>query len=477
MTTDSLYEYGHSFQIKIISNLLKPINNSGNNNADFLFQIIDILSPDFFESDANKWIVSKIIEYYHKYLKTPTIDYFKVEMLSVDEVLKESIKENLKEAYKYIVNAVDLDYTKDAFLSFCQNQAVKMAILKSVDLMKKKKYDEIRKVVDDALKFGTNNTDLGYSYENMIEDRILKSPRNKVLPTEWAIINEITDGGAGAGDLVTVIGGPGSGKSWSLVSIGLTALKMGKNVVHFTLELNEKYSAMRYDSKLTGITSQNLKYHLDEVKEKILSNIKGKLIIKYFPTKSVGVSVLKAHLNKLIGTGFEPDLVIVDYADILKSDNPHSSKGGSYIEVGNIYEDLRGMAGEFQVPIWTASQAQRSSTDDDIITGEQVSESYKKIMISDIVISLSRKIQDKLANTARWHVIKNRYGIDGITFPSKFDASTGKIDIFSPDSINGYNTRKEMKNSNELVKKELAEKYKDFQIEAKNKTEIKDDFE
>jgi hypothetical protein len=118
-----------------------------------------------------------------------------------------------------------------------------------------------------------------------------------------------------------------------------------------------------------------------------------------------------------------------------------------------------------------------SAANEEIITGDQVAESYKKIMTGDVVISISRKTEDKLANTARWHVIKNRYGIDGITFPSKVDSSVGRIEIFAPDSVSGYNTRKEMKNSNELVKKELAEKYKDFQKESDNKPTIEGEFE
>lgn len=118
-----------------------------------------------------------------------------------------------------------------------------------------------------------------------------------------------------------------------------------------------------------------------------------------------------------------------------------------------------------------------SAAELEIITGDQVAESYKKIMTGDVVISIARKIEDKLANTARWHIIKNRYGVDGITFPSKVDASVGRIEIFAPDSVSGYNTRKEMKNSNELVKKQLAEKYKDFQRESDNKPTIEGGFE
>ncbi len=476
MALDYLNQYGNSFQLKIIANLLKPVNKTGENN-EFLAQIFDILTPDFFESDANQWIISKIIDYYKKYLKPPTIDFFKAELASIDEITQEAVKENVKEAYKYILNATDLDYVKDEFLEFCQNQNMKQAILESVDLLKSKDYQSIKNLVDNALKFGNSKRDLGHVYEEMIEDRIVKNPRTKVIGTEWAIINEIMDGGAGAGDLIILIGAAGSGKSWALSSVGLHALTLGKNVLHFSLELNENYTGMRYDSRLIGIPSQNLKYHMDDLKVKILSDIKGKLRIKYYPTKSVGVSAIKTHVNRLMSFGFEPDLIIVDYADILRSDSVQATKGGSYFEAGGIYEDLRGMAGEFQVPVWTASQAQRGAANEEIITGDQVAESYKKIMTGDVVISIARKIEDKLANTARWHVIKNRYGIDGITFPSKVDSSIGRIEIFAPDSVSGYATRKEMKNSNELVKKELALKYKDFQKESGNEPIIEGSFE
>jgi len=470
MALDYLNQYGNTFQLKIIANLLKPVDKVQGGD-DFIAQIFDILSPDFFESDANQFIISKIIDYYKKYFTVPTIDYFKVEMQSLDDITKESVKENLKESYKYMHGATDLDYIKSEFLEFCQNQNMKHAILESVDLIKTKDYESIKKLVDDALKFGNSKRDLGHIYEDMIEDRLIKNPRTKMIDTEWSIINEITDGGIGAGDLLIFIGAAGSGKSWALASLGHHALKQGKNVLHFTLELNENYTGMRYDSKLMGIPSQNLKYHVDEIRMKLMSDIKGKLRIKYYPTKSVGVSALKTHVNRLLSFGFEPDLIIVDYGDVLRSDNPQAIKGGSYFEAGGIYEDLRSMAGEFQIPLATASQAQRSAANDEIITGDQVAESYKKIMTGDIVISIARKIEDKLANTARWHVIKNRYGVDGITFPSKVDTSIGRIEIFSPESVNGSITRKEMQDSHELVKKELSLKYKDFKQESN--TQIK----
>ena len=254
-----------------------------------------------------------------------------------------------------------------------------------------------------------------------------------------------------------------SHNSWGLISLGLHALKMGKNVLHITLELSEDYTSKRYDARLTGILSSNLKYHVDEVVEAITNNIKGKLNIKFYPTKSITVNGIRSLVEKTIMINRKPDLIIIDYGDLIKSDNPAAIKAGSYQESGTIYEELRGLAGEFDVPVWTGSQANRSSSDSEVIKGEDVSESYKKIMIADFVVSISRKTEDKLQNTARWHVIKNRYGVDGITFPGRINTNIGHIEIFSPTSIKGTETKKTMQLGGEAVRKALSERFKDFE--------------
>ena len=107
-------------------------------------------------------------------------------------------------------------------------------------------------------------------------------------------------------------------------------------------------------------------------------------------------------------------MVIVDYADILK---PIGNFQERRHQLGNIYEDLRGMAGEYDIPFGTASQANRSALEEDVIDASKVAEDYSKVMTADFVMSMSRKVEDKIANTGRFHVIKNRFGVDGITFP------------------------------------------------------------
>lgn len=247
-----------------------------------------------------------------------------------------------------------------------------------------------------------------------------------------------------------------SHNSWFLVNIGADAIKRGLNVVHYTLELNEGYVGKRYDALLTGINSQSLKYNQADVKEAV-GNITGDLTIKYYPTKSITLSTIRSHLEKLISLDKKPDVVIVDYADLIRSTQTRKEVRH---ELESIYEELRGMAGEYELPIYTASQAGRSSAEDDIIEGNRISESYAKLMIADFVISLSRKLNDKLTGTGRWYIIKNRFGVDGLTLMSKLNLSTGHIEIYDAETIDGKQTKKIMSQDN--IKKVLAEKYLDI---------------
>ena len=448
MANDSkLTRFGQQFQIKIISALLE--------DKVFLQTIHDIIESSYFESDANKWLVGTIIGYYLKYKKSITLEVMKVKIDGIDdEVLKVSVIENLGNAWRNI-NATDLEFIKSETIDFCKNQVLKNAIVQSVDLLQNGDYEGIKKLIDDALKAGAER-DLGHDYTTGIEDRLLKSVRNTII-TPWDPINDIMDGGLGKGELGVVVAPAGIGKTWCLQSIAANALKKGMTIVHYTLELNQEYVGLRYDSIISGIPTANIKFYKDEVKKKVEA-LKGKLLIKYFPTKSASVQTLSAHLKTIELQQIKPDIVIVDYADILRG--PGTEK--RYI-LENIYEDLRGLAGEYDLPIWTASQANRSSLEEEIIDATKVAEAYSKVMISDFVISISRKVEDKIANTGRFHVIKNRFGIDGITFPTSMNTSTGNIQIYEATTQSGREMQSKMNNSEEYLRKQLSQKHEEFQ--------------
>jgi hypothetical protein len=167
---------------------------------------------------------------------------------------------------------------------------------------------------------------------------------------------------------------------------------------------------------------------------------------------------LKAHIEKTIMQGKTPDLVIVDYGDLLKV----NAKKDKHEALEDLYEEIRGMAGEYKIPVWTASQAGRSALEDDIIEADKIASSYGKVMVSDFLMSLSRKVEDKMSGTGRGHVIKNRFGPDGITLPSKINTNNGQFQFFEPQTTQGKQTTQVMKSGENMLKQNLAQKFKDL---------------
>jgi len=414
MTLQSIDQYGPQFQIKVISSLLT--------HKDFLVNIHDILDENDFGSDANKWIIKNILKYYSKYHTTPSMDILKVELKKTsNEVLQIAIKEQLRAAYQ--ASEEDLEYVKEEFSTFCKNQQLKKALLKSVDLLQAGDYDSIKLMVEGALKAGQDKN-IGHEYNKDVESRYREDNR-VVIPTPWPQINELLQGGLGNGDFGLIFGNPGGGKSWSLVALGGFAVKLGYNVVHYTLELGEDYVGRRYDAFFTHIPVNKILENRDKV-ENALETIEGELIIKEFPTGRATITTIEAHIQKLKSLGIVPDLIIIDYVDLLKS--KRNSTDRKY-EIDDIYTSTKGLARELNIPVWSVSQVNRAGSKDDIIEGDKAAGSYDKMMITDVAISLSRKKEDKVNNTGRFHIMKNRYGMDGVTYQIKADTSTGHFEI------------------------------------------------
>jgi replicative DNA helicase len=412
MTLNSIDQYGYHFQIKVISSLLTE--------KEFLLNIHDIISEEYFSNQAHKWIIGEILKYHDKYNTTPSMEILKVEMKKVEnDVLKLSIKEQLREAYQ--VSNEDADYVKEEFSSFCKNQQLKKALLSSVDLLKAQDYDSIKFLIENALKAGQDKN-IGHEYDKDIESRFREDART-VIQTPWSKINELLQGGLGNGDFGLIFGNPGGGKSWALVALGAYAVKMGYSVVHYTLELSEQYVGRRYDACFNEIPVDSILKHRDRV-ENVISELPGKLVIKEFPTGRATITTLESHLDKLKSIGMEPDMIIIDYVDLLSSPKRTADRKG---EIDDIYVSTKGLARQLDLPIWSVSQVNRAGAKDNIIEGDKAAGSYDKIMITDFCLSLSRKKEDKVNGTGRFHIMKNRYGMDGLTFGVKADTSMGKF--------------------------------------------------
>ena len=449
--SETLVQFGTSFQSKIITSLIT--------DNKFTKQIIDILEVSYFDSDSNKFIVKSIQDYFTKYKNVPTMEALKVFVDEIEnDVLKSGVVDFLRQAWSHR-ESPDLEFVKEKCLEFCKNQVIKSAIMESVELLDNQQYDDIKGVMDTAMRAGVER-DIGHEYITGFEERMTEQSR-KTLPTKWDSINELMDGGLAGGELGVVVAPAGIGKSWTLQALGAEAVKNGKTVIHYTLELNAEYVGLRYDTIVSGQPTGNLQYYKEEVLQAI-NKLKGNLIIKYYPTRTASVATLTAHLQQCELQGIKPDLVLVDYADIMKSTVNFTEKRH---QIGHIYEELRGMAGEFEIPVWTASQANRSSLEEDVIGADKVSEDYSKVMTADFVMSMSRKVEDKIANTGRFHVIKNRFGPDGITFPATINTNTGYIMIYESTTVGGKEVQGKMNNADEYIRKTLSQKKKDFETD------------
>ena len=442
---DTLTKYGQSYQSKVVASLISDVK--------FLEQVTEITKPAFFESQANQWIIGEVQNYFNEFRTSPTMEVFKIKVGEVeDKVLKQTVVEQLKSVYLQF-GSEDLPYVKKEYLTFAKNQKVKDALLKSVDLHKAGNYDKIIDTMMAASKVGVEN-DLGLDYIDNFE-LIMEDVKRNSVSTGWEVVDELMDGGLGPGELGVVMAPSGIGKSWFLSKIACSAVQKGLNVLHYTLELSESYVGQRYTTILTGIQTSEHKERKDEIVRKI-KNTPGRVRIKYYPPQFASSKTLSAHIEKLKASGFNPNLIIIDYADLLKSG---SNRDGLYAELGGIYEELRGLSGETAIPIWTATQTNRAAIDHEVIQADSVGDSYKKVQTADFIMSVSRKTKDKLSNTGRIHIVKNRFGPDGMTFPAKIDTFHGIMDVFAANSADGVIATKDSKNGENLEKKLLHKKY------------------
>ena len=414
MTLTNLNQYGKPFQIKVLSSLLT--------HKGFLTNIHDMLSEEYFDNQAHKWVIKHILKYYDKYHTTPSMEVLKVELQKIEnEVLQISVKEQLKEAYK--ASDADLEYVEEEFSNFCKNQQLRKALLSSVDLLKGGDFESIRELINNAIKAGQDKN-IGHEYNKDVESRYREDHRITV-PTPWEKINTLLQGGLGNGDFGLIFGNPGGGKSWSLVALGGYAVKLGYNVLHYTLELGEDYVGRRYDAFFTQIPVDKISSQKDKI-ESTVEELKGNLIIKEFPTGKATMTTVESHIQKVKDLGIEPDLVIIDYVDLLSSKRKTVDRKS---EIDDIYSSTKGLARELNIPIWSVSQVNRAGAKDNIVEGDKAAGSYDKIMITDVCISLSRQRRDKVEGTGRFHIMKNRYGMDGLTFGVKANTSTGHFDV------------------------------------------------
>jgi len=438
-------KYGKSFQEKLCMLIL--------DDRSFADQIEEVLDVSFLELNYLKLFLNKIFAYRKKYGVHPSRDIIKTILRSELDNENELTAKQTREFYvrSQVTTLNDVEYIKDTSLDFCKKQNLKSAMVKSIGLLQNSSFDEISQVINDSLKLGMDNEE-GYDYKKDFEERFKPRFRNPIT-SGWPLLDDLCRGGLGQKELGVVIAPTGAGKSMALVHLGTQALREGKTVVHYTLELQDTVVASRYDSCLTKIPLESLTAFKEKIYEEV-QDITGRLIIKEYPTKTASTQTIRNHLEKLRMRNTTIDMIIVDYGDLLRPVRYLKEKRN---ELESIYEELRAIAAEYVCPVWTASQTNRSGLNAEVITMESISEAFNKCFVADFIFSISRTVEDKVTNTGRLFVAKNRNGPDGVVFPLFMDTSNVCIKVLEPcagDELVEVSAKKQKEN--------LVEKYKKF---------------
>jgi archaellum biogenesis ATPase FlaH len=366
-----------------------------------------------------------VADFILKYNQQPTFDALSIEIDNIrggtDDTIK-SIQETLKELKKD-EESTNEQWLVDSTEKFCQEKAIYNAITQSLEIMNgrgKLSKGAIPSLLSDALAISFD-PNVGHDYLEQTNERYEHYHRvEERLRFDLDFFNKITKNGVPRKTLNIVMGGVGGGKSLTLCHFSASYLAMGKNVLYITLELAEEEVAKRIDANLMNITFDDLMALPKDLYDKKIANLKqktnGKLIIKEYATATASTIHFRSLLNELnLKKGFVPDVIMVDYLNICASSRIKPGNGvNSYTYVKAIAEELRGLAVEFNVPIWSATQLTRSgytSTDPGM---EDTSESFGLPATADFFVALVVTEQLAQLNQIMVKQLKNRYNDPGL---------------------------------------------------------------
>jgi len=416
---DTFAKFGKTFQEKVAQSLVE--------DSVFLEQMSDVLKPQFFELKYLQYLAEKVFEYRAKYRSAPSMEVLDVlvgrsEEATRDAVLGSQIREYLARIRNEPVG-LDREYFEETALEFCRKQSLKEGLVKAIDMMEVGNYDAIQTVIRDSLSKGATR-DVGHCYEGGLSLRATRGSRQPIK-TPWPALDEVLNGGWERGTLSTFIAPTGAGKSMFLVNCTAAAVEHGLNAVYITCEMADFKIGLRHDSYFSGVEINKVSDNLEHVQTELDAKARGRLYIKEFPTKTATVQTLRSYLQRLKTTeGLTPDVVALDYADLIRGSRGYGDKR---FELEGIYEELRALAQELRIVLITADQTNRSGLDSEIVSIGQIGEAYSKATVCDLIMTVSRRAEDKMSNTGRLFVAKSRLGQDGMVMPFILNTATVKV--------------------------------------------------
>lgn len=393
---------------------------------EFARKTLPFLKKDYFSDDGQKVVFELVKQFVEKYNKVPNKAVLSVDL---DELkgLNQTTYDQAKECIKQIGTnpVVDEQWLLDNTEKFCQDKAIYNAIMDSIKIMDNQKEQQSRgaipKLLSDALAVSFDQH-IGHDF---LEDSATRfenyHKKEKRIPFDIEFLNKITKGGLPRKTLNIILAGTGVGKSLAMCHMAAHNLSSGQNVLYITMEMAEEKIAERIDANLLDVTLDELAVLTKDAYQKKIERFKnkttGKLIIKEYPTASAGSANFRHLINELrLKRNFKPDIIYIDYLNICSSSRLKASANvNSYTYVKAIAEELRGLGVEFDVPIVSATQTNRTGFTNTDVGLEDTSESFGLPATADIMIALiATEELDKL-NQIMVKQLKNRY-----SDPTKF---------------------------------------------------------
>ncbi len=422
------FKNGEKFEEQLVGMLLQ--------DNEFAQQMVEVLKPKYFTMKHLNTITSDLFAWYEKHKSLPSAGLFGDDILSRCD--DEAQKHRLQKFFKALPTPKigDQALIRDRALKFCRMNHLLLALEECLGFTEEESYDQIVTTINKAVAAGSEHN-FGHIYKDELEERMREANR-KPVATPWRVLNEITRGGLSAGELGVILALTGVGKSHALVDIGAAAAEAGLNVVHFTFELAEVGVGKRYDARMSGIAHDDLPNHREQV-EAAIANLKGSVRIKKYMNRNASVQTLRNYVQRLSADNIKVDMLVVDYADIMKSSRSYENKR---FEEEAIYEELRGLAEELEVPIWTASQVNRSGMDVEVLTLKHIAECFAKANIADLFLTMNRSKRGdyekmKAGNyetLGNMYVAKSRLGPDGVKFNILVNTALSMIKCLEPNS-------------------------------------------
>lgn len=388
------YEYGPVFRERICALTLIP---------DWFARYGTVILPEYFETEEERKFIKFTKNHYENYQTTPEYDEAKVHF-SKDP----SISTFLDEVFD-LAETGKLKFAEHEVITFAKQQAMKLAILKSVDDLEKGDLAKPLSRVSDAQLVGKDMTDLGLDLEKP-DDWLYFDPAGDI-PTGIQHLDE-QFGGLSRGEYGIVITSTGVGKTMTLVNFGCGAASITArcNVTHVTLEMSAKKIMMRYAARITGrffTSKDDKKEYMSDFERFCKMKIRGNIKVKGWPSGTATLTDIRSYLNMLEYTGYTTDLLIIDYPDLIRHD---TNAGNLRQQLSHTAVGIRALAGERDIAIWGASQANRAAIDQELVDLANIAEDIGKASVADVIITGSQTKEEYNEGLIRYYAAKIREG-------------------------------------------------------------------